>query len=112
MTALASPVAAVSCTEGMVPVPGGEVWFRRVGGGAGSPLVVVHGGPGSPHDYLLPLLALGEGREVIFYDQLGCGRSTPSRGAHLWTVDRFVDELGALVQALGLAHPHLHRGLR
>ncbi len=32
--------------EGMIAVPGGQVWFRRVGAGPGTPLLWLHGGPG------------------------------------------------------------------
>jgi len=46
-------------------------------GEAGAPRVLVlHGGPGASHDYLLPqMLRLAGGRELIFYDQRGGGRS-------------------------------------
>jgi L-proline amide hydrolase len=69
------------------------------------PLVVLHGGPGCTHDYLLSLADLATGgRQVIFYDQIGNGRSThlPERGADFWTVDLFVAELRNLLDALGL----------
>lgn len=59
--------------EGRIAVPGGEVWFERTGGGAGLPLLVIHGGPGLPHGYLRSLGRLATQREVIFWDQLGCG---------------------------------------
>lgn len=40
------------------------------------PIVVLHGGPGFPHPYLLPLRQQAcRGRDVIFYDQAGCGES-------------------------------------
>jgi proline iminopeptidase len=93
--------------EGYLPVPGGRIWYRRVGGGAGRPLVIVHGGPGSPHDYLESMAALAEGREVVFYDQLGCGRSDRPEDPGLWTVQRFVLELRTLIVELGLERPHL-----
>src|SRR5689334_13213374 len=61
--------------EGYVAVPGGRVWYSIVGGGLGTPLLVVHGGPGIPSRYLAPLSQLADQRPVIFYDQLGAGRS-------------------------------------
>ena len=61
--------------EGYIPVTGGKVWYRIVGTGKGTPLLVLHGGPGVPSYYLNPLAALGDDRPVVFYDQLGCGRS-------------------------------------
>lgn len=57
-----------------------HLFTRRVGNG---PLVVVlHGGPGASHDYLLPqydLLATGRGRSLFYYDQRGGGQSPVSR---------------------------------
>jgi len=51
---------------------------RRIG--QGPPTVVLHGGPGAHHDYLLPGFdALARGRELIYYDQRGGGRSAVSR---------------------------------
>jgi proline iminopeptidase len=44
-------------------------------------LLVLHGGPGASHDYLLPqMLRLGQGRELVFYDQRGGGRSRVDEG--------------------------------
>ena len=40
-----------------------------------APLVVLHGGPSVPSDYLYPLTAVVPYRTIIFYDQLGCGKS-------------------------------------
>jgi L-proline amide hydrolase len=91
-----------------------ETWWRVVGDlGPASPppVVVLHGGPGATHDYLANLAALEQrdGRPVVLYDQLGNGRSThlPERGAEFWTVDLFVRELHALVQALGIRAHHV-----
>lgn len=94
--------------EGYVPVPGGMVWFRRVGSGQGRPLLVLHGGPGSGSDYLYALAELGTERPVIFYDQLGCGRSETPDDPALWTLDRFVAELRVLRRTLGLRRAHLY----
>jgi len=87
---------------GFVPVPGGKVWYQVVGNGPGTPLLVLHGGPGVPHDYLEPLGALGNDRPVVFYDQLGCGHSDQPHDSTLWTLPRFVQELAAVRTALHL----------
>ena len=92
--------------EGMIDVPDGRVWYRSVGEG-GVPLVCLHGGPGSTHNYLEPLEDLADRRRVIFYDQLGCGRSDKPDDTSLWTVDHFVRELEVVRGALGLEHFHL-----
>jgi proline iminopeptidase len=100
-----------SVAEGYIEVAGGRVWYRIVGANrTGTPLLCLHGGPGMPHDYLEPLAdlaGLGAGRPVIFYDQLGCGRSDRPPDDSLWTVDRFVEELATVHRALGLDRPHL-----
>lgn len=72
------------------------------------PLVVLHGGPGIPHDYLLPLVDLANtySAPVIFYDQVGCGRSThlPEKKSHddFWTPELFLSELDNLLKHLGV----------
>ena len=96
----------MSADEGTIDVPGGRVWYRSVGEG-GTPLLCLHGGPGFTHYYLESLEALGERRRVIFYDQLGCGRSDRPDDPSLWTVERFVEELAQVRAALGLDRLHL-----
>jgi L-proline amide hydrolase len=94
--------------QGTVPFHGGETWYRITGdiGSGLTPLVVLHGGPGVPHDYVLSLTALAStGRAVIHYDQFGCGGSThlPQEGEDFWTVQLFLDELDNLLGHLGIA---------
>jgi proline-specific peptidase len=93
--------------EGRIAVPGGTVWFKRVGGGPGLPLLAIHGGPGLPHNYISSLERLANEREVIFWDQLGCGNSECPSNTELWTMDRSVAEMDAVVQALGLNRFHV-----
>lgn len=95
-------------TEGMISVPGGWVWYGIAGmNSPGVPLLVVHGGPGAPHDYLENLALLADERPVIFYDQLGCGRSDRPGDPSLWRVERFVAELAEVRRALGLGRVNL-----
>jgi proline-specific peptidase len=93
--------------EGTIAVPGGHVWFKRVGGGPGLPLLAIHGGPGLPHRYLDSLARLANEREVIFWDQLGCGNSECPSDTALWTMERSVAEMDAVVRALGLGRFHV-----
>ena len=97
--------------EGYIAVDGYRVWYRIVGGGAGHeciPLLILHGGPGAPHDYLENLQALAsEERRVVFYDQLGCGRSDQPDDPALCVVSRFVDEVETVRRALGLERVHI-----
>lgn len=108
----------MNVSQGTVPFTlAGEVaetWFRVTGDmsddpRAPAPLVVLHGGPGATHDYLLSLTDLArDGRPVVHYDQLGNGRSThyPDRGGDFWTVELFVRELHNLVEELGIGDRH------
>lgn len=85
-----------------------STWYRVTGDldSGMTPLVVLHGGPGCTHDYVLALADLANsGRPVVHYDQLGGGRSThlPERGGDFWTVQLFLDELDNLLDSLGIA---------
>lgn len=93
--------------EGYVDVEGGRVWYRVVGSGNETPLILLHGGPGAPSYYLNPLEGVSVDRPVIFYDQLGAGRSDRPADTSLWNVDRFVRELADLRDALGLDQVHI-----
>lgn len=107
LTACAGDAPDLSPREGYLDVPGGRVWYRIAGTGTGIPLVVLHGGPGFTSHYLNPLAALGDERPVIFYDQLGAGRSTRTTDSAGWTIAYFVSELDSLRRALGLREFYL-----
>ena len=92
--------------EGKIKVDGFDVWYRRIGSG-GTPLLTLHGGPGAGHDYLEPLEGLANEREVIFFDQLGCGRSDQPKDTSLWNIERFVTEVDQVRDALGLEKIYL-----
>ena len=81
--------------------------FRNLGNGK-SPIILLHGGPGSTHNYfeLLDRVALS-GRAVVSYDQLGCGNSFVEGHPELWTPQTWLDELCALIDYLHLDHFHL-----
>ncbi len=86
--------------ESTARVRGVELFVRRIG--RGPPVVVLHGGPGAHHDYLLPGFdALADGRELIYYDQRGGGRSPVARDVPVgWT--EHVADLEALRESWGL----------
>lgn len=94
-------------SEGYIDVEGGKVWYQVVGSGKATPLLLLHGGPGAPSHYLQPLEQIAEDRPVIFYDQLGAGRSPAPNDPALWTVERFVKELGDVRSALRLEDVHI-----
>ncbi len=93
--------------EGIVPVTGGHVRFRVVGSGGGVPLLALHGGPGAGFDSLDPLESFAGDRSVVFYDQLGSGASDKPNDDSLWRIDRYVEEVIAVRQALDLDRIHL-----
>jgi L-proline amide hydrolase len=106
---------SASVTEGTAKFGDYQTWYRITGelSAEKTPLVVLHGGPGCVHDYLLPIAAIAEtGRAVIHYDQVGNGRSTHLRDkpTEFWTVRLFLDELQSLVDTLGIAENYFVLG--
>ncbi len=95
-------------TEGYLKNKEGKTWYEIYGGNKTKPpLLVVHGGPGFPHDYLQPLAKLADERQIIFYDQLGCGKSDRLPNNDHWTLEFFVEELDSLIKHLSLDKFHL-----
>ena len=93
----------------MVPATGGRLYVRVNGAleTGGPPVILIPGGPGATHGYLLDALELADQRAVILYDPLDCGRSDhPGKPAN-WKVERFVDELESIRQALGVRKWHV-----
>jgi proline iminopeptidase len=87
--------------EGYVDAHGVLIYY--VAFGDGSPLVVVHGGPGANHDYFLPwLLPLARAHRLIFIDERGSGRSQRLQDASLYTVEAMVEDVEDLRVALNL----------
>lgn len=96
--------------EGRMPYLGYETYYRVAGRSEGGkkPLVLLHGGPGSTHNYFEVLDALAEedGRQLVMYDQLGCGESW-AEAEGLWNMETWLNELAALREHLGLGEVHL-----
>lgn len=87
--------------EGFVDASGVLIYYKVIGRGA--PLMIVHGGPGASHDYLLPyLLPLARRHRLIFIDERGSGRSERLENAALYTVESMVEDVEAVRTALGL----------
>jgi len=101
--------APVERREGRVDIHGYDLFWRSVGdGGDRGTVLMVHGGPGMPHDYLAPFEDLASfGYRVVFYDQLGCGRSARARDPAEYSIDRDVADLEALRSALHLGRVDL-----
>jgi pimeloyl-ACP methyl ester carboxylesterase len=102
-------------TEGFVPFRGYRTGYRIVHDypdvKGRVPLLMVHGGPGypwwRPRDDELRLMASGN-RPLIFYDQLGCGRSDRPADDSLWPVETFLEELATVRKELDLERVHLY----
>ena len=81
-----------------------KVWTKRVGNNPATKLLLLHGGPAATHEYFecfdsyLP----AAGVEYYYYDQLGSSYSDQPDDPALWEIDRFVDEVEQVRQALGL----------
>lgn len=103
----------MTAREGLIPFDHPSVsrtcliWYTIKGDwpAKGRPLVTLHGGPGYTHDSLLPLADLSRSpfnRTVIFFDQVGSGRSTHLPEKYLdyafWTEEFFMDQLDAVVK--------------
>src|ERR1700743_3776926 len=108
-------MTTTAITEGTVPFQGHETWYRITGDltAGPAPLVVLHGGPGCTHDYLVNLASPADtGRPVVHYDQIGNGRSThlPDAPPDYWTPELFVAELDNLLVGLGIADRYVMLG--
>lgn len=97
--------------EGYMPFKEYKTYYRIVGKKTGNkkPLVLLHGGPGSTHNYfeVLDRLAEEDGRELVMYDQIGCGESYLDGHPELWTAETWIEELKAIREHLGLDEMHL-----
>jgi len=94
--------------EGYIEVPGGKVWYNIIGEGDKIPILILHGGPGAPGYYLNPLGALSTDRPVIFFDQIGCGRSTREMDTSQMNIEFYVNEVKEITKALGLKDFYLY----
>jgi proline-specific peptidase len=104
-------IEEIPTQEGRIPFHGHETWYRIFGERQDpekQPVLALHGGPGAAHDYLEPIGGLARsGRQVIMYDQLGCGNSAVPSNPSMWTVNLFVEEVDAVRRALGLNRVHV-----
>ncbi len=93
----------------MIPIhtPSGDfhVWTKRVGNNPKLKVLLLHGGPGATHEYFEAFDSWfpGAGIEYYYYDQLGSAYSDQPKGmAPLLSIDRYVDEVEQVRQALHL----------
>ncbi|MEW6753923.1 MAG: proline iminopeptidase-family hydrolase [Candidatus Latescibacterota bacterium] len=105
---LAAPRASIHTDSSRLAVDGGSIWYRVTGTGTGTPVILLHGGPGFSSYYLKSMEALGDDRLVVRYDQLGGGKSDRMVDTTKFTIAHFVAELEALRRHLGLQRVHVY----
>ncbi len=96
--------------EGKMPFKGYETYLRIVNPtGRKKPLLLLHGGPGSTHNYfeVFDDLAFADDRPIIMYDQIGCGESMVEGHPEFFNAETWMDELEALREHLKLDELHI-----
>lgn len=96
--------------EGKIPFKGFETYYRIVNPkGKKTPLLFLHGGPGSTHNYfeILDSIAEEDDRVLIMYDQIGCGESMITGHPELFNAETWLDELETLRKELKLEKVHI-----
>lgn len=87
--------------SGIKEINGIQLYFKTTG--QGEPILIVHGGPGLNHNYLLsPLSNLTDKYKLIFYDQRACGKSSLDVDTNSITIDNFVRDIEGLRQSYGI----------
>jgi len=97
----ASKFPRYEIAEGFVDAHGVLIYYQTVG--RGTPLLIVHGGPGASHDYFLPyLLPLARDHRLIFIDERGSGKSEKLEDPKGYTIANMVEDVEAVRQGLAL----------
>lgn len=111
---LVPPGASSPVIEGRVTLSAGhKLWYKVIRPSlleeGPPPLLVCHGGPQVPSDYLFDLEGVDSNRACIFFDQLGCGRSdTPAADSGAYGLEASIDDLRSVISTLGLKRYHLY----
>ena len=98
--------------EGYMPFLEYKTYYRIVGerkDNGKAPVIFLHGGPGSSHNYfeVFDKIADIDDRQLIMYDQIGCGKSFVNNRIDLWVQETWANELIALIKHLDLDSFHL-----
>jgi proline iminopeptidase len=97
--------------QGMINVLGYNLFYEIFEPKNGTPkgtVLTLAGGPGCPHQYILPMSDLTNyGYRVIFYDQLGIGRSEMPQNKYMFSIEYNVEEVEALRVAMNLGKINL-----
>lgn len=94
---------AYEMQQGFVDANGVLIYYKALG--RGTPLVILHGGPGASHDYFLPyLLPLARRNCLVFIDERGSGKSEKLEDASAYTVENMVEDVEAVRDTLKLGN--------
>lgn len=87
-----------------------KVWTKTIGNNPRIKVLLLHGGPAGTHEYLECAESFfpGEGIQFVLYDQLGSHFSDQPTDSALWTIDRFVEEVEQVRQALKMDHTNFY----
>ena len=92
-------ISLLEISEETIDINGVSHYIKKIG--KGEPLVILHGGPGGFHNYLISSFEkLAEQYQIIFYDQRGCGKTAFPKDTTTITVENFVADLEAIRQHL------------
>jgi proline iminopeptidase len=97
-------------TDGTLNVLGYNLYYEMYepAGETKGTVLCLHGGPGAPHDYLLSLADLADyGYKVLFYDQLGVGKSEMPKNKYIFSIEYGVKEVEAFRKSTGLGKVNL-----
>ncbi|MGA7161664.1 MAG: alpha/beta fold hydrolase [Bacteroidota bacterium] len=99
-------VAQQPATKGYKFINGVNLYYETMG--EGIPIVIVHGGPGMDHSYLLPQMGeLAKNYKLIFYDQRAMGKSSADFDTSAMTMNNFVEDLEGIRKAFGIEKMNL-----
>jgi len=87
-----------------------NIWTKQIGNNPKIKLLLLNGGPGATHEYFecFENFLLPEGVELIYYDQLGCGLSDNPKDTSMWDLNRYVDEVEQVRDALKLTNQNFY----
>lgn len=96
-------------SEGYVKVMGYWLFYRSFGEPKKGTILCVHGGPGYGQDGMTRIAEFSaDGFRVVMYDQLGAGKSEKPASELLYTMERYVEEIEGVRQALKLGKVHMY----
>jgi len=99
---------ALGFQDGFVRVLGYRIYYKLIGRPLKGTLLCLHGGPGGSHWSMINMADLASlGYRVVWYDQLGCGKSEKPKSYRDYTIERSADEADAVRRRLHLGRVHL-----